>query len=97
MIRVLKKGLFFIFVLVITSILFNVSANSNLSSSAGEVVEIIESASGVLQDGYVDEVVEYNNSSNVFASLVGILANLIESVFSLVLNFVSKVISSFAG
>lgn len=96
MFKILKKVLLFLFILVIASILFNVSASNNVSSSASEVIEIIEQEGAILDDGYINDV-SNNTEGNIFVDIISGIANIITSVVSFILSFFSKIISSFTS
>lgn len=97
MLRVLKKGLMFLFVLVIASILFSVNAQENTSSSAADIVEIIEGEDQKLTDGYVEDQVTQQESDNIFVSIVKVISSFIKAIFQTILNLISKIISSFSS
>lgn len=96
MFRILKKVLLFLFILVLASILFNVSASNNVSSSASEVIEIIEQEGEILSDGYINNTVNDSNS-NIFVGIISAISNLITGIVSFILSFFSKIISSFTS
>lgn len=97
MLRVLKKGLMFLFVLVIASILFSVNAQENTSSSAADIVEIIEGEDQKLTDGYVEDQVPQQESDNIFVSIVKVISSFIKAIFQTILNLISKIVSSFSS
>lgn len=97
MLRVLKKGLMFLFVLVIASILFSVNAQENTSSSAADIVEIIEGEDQKLTDGYVEDQVPQQESDNIFVSIVRVISSFIKAIFQTILNLISKIVSSFSS
>ena len=96
MFRILKKVLLFLFILVLASILFNVSASNNVSSSSREVIEIIEQEGEILSDGYINNTVNDSNS-NIFVGIISAISNLITGIVSFILSFFSKIISSFTS
>ena len=91
----LKKGLLFLLILIIASILFNVSSNDQQTSSVQEIVEIIENDE-TKEDGYINDNIVVNENSNVFVKIISGLSNLIKSLVSFFINLISKIISSFA-
>lgn len=95
MFNLLKKGLLFLLILIIASILFNVSSNNQQTSSVQEIVEIIENDE-TKEDGYINDNIEVNENSNVFVKIISGLSNLIKSLVSFFINLISKIISSFA-
>lgn len=95
MFNLLKKGLLFLLILVIASILFNVSSNDQQTSSVQEIVEIIENDE-TKEDGYINDNIVVNENSNVFVKIISGLSNLIKSLVSFFINLISKIISSFA-
>ncbi len=97
MLRVLKKGLMFLFVLVIASILFSVNAQENTSSSAADIVEIIEGEDQKLTDGYVEDQIPQQESDNIFVSIVKVISSFIKAIFQTILNLISKIVSSFSS
>lgn len=97
MLMVLKKGLMFLFVLVIASILFSVNAQENTSSSAADIVEIIEGEDQKLTDGYVEDQVPQQESDNIFVSIVKVISSFIKAIFQTILNLISKIVSSFSS
>lgn len=96
MFNLLKKGLLFLLILIIASILFNVSSNDQQTSSVQEIVEIIENDE-TKEDGYINDNIVVNENSNVFVKVISGLSNLIKSLVSFFINLISKIISSFAG
>ena len=97
MLSVMKKGLMFLFVLVIASILFSVNAQENTSSSAADIVEIIEGEDQKLTDGYVEDQVPQQESDNIFVSIVKVISSFIKAIFQTILNLISKIVSSFSS
>ncbi len=95
MFNLLKKGLLFLLILIIASILFNVSSNDQQTSSVQEIVEIIENDE-TKEDGYINDNIVVNENSNVFVKIISGLSNLIKSLVSFFINLISKIISSFA-
>ena len=95
MFNLLKKGLLFLLILIIASILFNVSSNNQQTSSVQEIVEIIENDE-TKEDGYINDNIEVNENSNVFVKIISGLSNLIKSLVSFFINLNSKIISSYA-
>lgn len=95
MFNLLKKGLLFLLILIIASILFNVSSNDQQTSSVQEIVEIIENDE-TKEDGYINDNIVVNENSNVFVKIISCLSNLIKSLVSFFINLISKIISSFA-
>lgn len=97
MINVVKKVIMVLCIFVIASLLFNgPSTNSNQVSS--EVVEIIDQNSSLLQDGYVDNnIITNEKNDNIFVFIVSSISNLISSLFGIVFNVVSGVLSSFTN
>ena len=85
----------FLLILIIASILFNVSSNDQQTSSAQEIVEIIENDE-TKEDGYINDNIVVNENSNVFVKIISGLSNLIKSLVSFFINLISKIISSFA-
>ena len=82
-------------ILIIASILFNVSSNDQQTSSVQEIVEIIENDE-TKEDGYINDNIVVNENSNVFVKIISGLSNLIKSLVSFFINLISKIISSFA-
>ena len=80
MFNLLKKGLLFLLILIIASILFNVS-NNQQTSSVQEIVEIIENDE-TKEDGYINDNIVVNENSNVFVKIISGLSNLIKSLVS---------------
>lgn len=95
MFNLLKKGLLFLLILIIASILFNVSSNNQQTSSVQDIVEIIENDE-TKEDGYINDNIVVNENSNVFVKIISGLSNLIKSLVSFFINLISKIISSFA-
>ena len=95
MFNLLKKGLLFLLILIIASILFNVSSNDQQTSSVQDIVEIIENDE-TKEDGYINDNIVVNENSNVFVKIISGLSNLIKSLVSFFINLISKIISSFA-
>ena len=85
----------FLLILIIASILFNVSSNNQQTSSVQEIVEIIENDE-TKEDGYINDNIVVNENSNVFVKIISGLSNLIKSLVSFFINLISKIISSFA-
>lgn len=97
--NVMKKGLMFLFILVIASLLFsNRSSASQASDSVSEIVEIIDSqdSSGV-QNGYVEEEIEKDAGGNVFVRIVRTISNFFKLIVTSLFKVVTMIIAAFAG
>lgn len=97
MLSVMKKGLVFLFILVIASILFNANAQENVATSAAEIVEIIDKEDQNYTDGYVEDTTSKEDNSNIFVSIIRTISSVIKSIFQVLLDIISKLISSFSS